>query len=108
MPKRVCSRPEARNRVEQRLDELGCHTAAAHYGQAVRALGRTLAFSAADAGTDGRSLVFVRDVATGETTLVSRAAGPRGASADADAHARTPGPLTGISAGMDARSGTGA
>jgi hypothetical protein len=31
--------PEARNWLEQRLDQLGWDTAAAHYGQAVRALG---------------------------------------------------------------------
>jgi Tol biopolymer transport system component len=64
---------------------VGRGSAGAIYEPRLSADGRTLAFSAADAGTDGRSLVFVRDVATGATTLVSRA-GARGASADDDAY----------------------
>ena len=51
-----------------------------------RATAARSSFSAADAGTDGRALVFVRDVATGATTLVSRAPGADGASADDDAY----------------------
>jgi Tol biopolymer transport system component len=65
---------------------VGRGSAGAIYEPRLSADGRTLAFTAADAGTDGRSLVFVRDVATGATTLVSRAGGADGASADDDAY----------------------
>ena len=64
---------------------VGRGSAGAIYEPRLSGDGRTLAFSAADAGTDGRALVFVRDVATGATTLVSRA-GTDGASADDDAY----------------------
>jgi Tol biopolymer transport system component len=65
---------------------VGRGSAGAIYEPRLSGDGRTLAFTAADAGTDGRALVFVRDVATRATTLVSRAAGPDGASADDDAY----------------------
>lgn len=64
---------------------VGRGSAGAIYEPRLSADGRVLAFSAADAGTDGRTLVFVRDVASGKTALVSRA-GPSGASADDDAY----------------------
>ena len=64
---------------------VGRGSAGAIYEPRLSADGRVLAFSAADAGTDGRTLVFVRDVASGRTTLVSRA-GAAGASADDDAY----------------------
>ena len=64
---------------------VGRGSAGAIYEPRLSGDGRILAFSAADAGTDGRALVFVRDVANGATTLVSRA-GADGASADDDAY----------------------
>ena len=64
---------------------VGRGSAGAIYEPRMSGDGRILAFSAADAGTDGRALVFVRDVANGATTLVSRA-GAGGASADDDAY----------------------
>ncbi len=64
---------------------VGRGSAGAIYEPRLSADGRVLAFSAADAGTDGRALVYVRDVATGATTLVSRAGGD-GPSADDDAY----------------------
>ena len=64
---------------------MGRGSAGAIYEPRLSGDGRILAFSAADAGTDGRALVFVRDVANGATTLVSRA-GADGASADDDAY----------------------
>jgi Tol biopolymer transport system component len=64
---------------------VGRGSAGAIYEPRLSGDGRILAFSAADAGTDGRALVFVRDVANGATTLVSRA-GAAGASADDDAY----------------------
>jgi Tol biopolymer transport system component len=74
------------DRATGRSQLVGRGSAGAIYEPRLSADGRTLAFTAADAGTDGRALVFVRDVATGRTTLVSRAAGAEGASADDDAY----------------------
>ena len=47
--------------------------------------GSAVLVTAADAGTDGRTLVYLRRLADGTTTLVSRATGTAGAPADADA-----------------------
>jgi Tol biopolymer transport system component len=73
------------DRVAGTSQVVGRGSAGAIYEPRLSADGRVLVFNAADAGTDGRSLVFVRDVTTGTTTLVSRASG-NGASADEDAY----------------------
>ena len=48
--------------------------------------GHSLLLTAGDAASDGHSLVYLRSLATGATTLVSRAGGRGGAAADGDAH----------------------
>ena len=72
------------DRESGKAQVVGRGSAGATYEARLSGDGRTLVFSAADAGTDGRALVYARDVATGTTTLVSRA--PGGASADDDAY----------------------
>jgi len=48
--------------------------------------GGALAYTAIEPGGDGRTLVYVRTLADGRTTLVSRAAGAEGAPAASDAY----------------------
>jgi Tol biopolymer transport system component len=74
------------DRDSGRAQRVGRGSAGATYEPRLSGDGRVLVFSAADAGTDGRALVFTRDVATGTTTLVSRAGGADGRSADDDAY----------------------
>ena len=71
--------------VQERLVGRGSSGGAA-YAPRLSANGRWVVFTAEDAASDGHSLVFRRSVATGRTELVSRADGPAGAPADADAH----------------------
>ncbi len=58
----------------------------ASYAPRLSADGRFVVFVAEDAAADGHALVFRRTVRSGATVLVSRANGPAGAAAGADAH----------------------
>lgn len=71
--------------VRERLVGRGSGGGAA-YAPRISGDGRFVILTVADAAADGHTLVFRRSVATGATELVSRADGPDGAAADADAH----------------------
>ncbi len=65
---------------------VGRGSASAAYAPRLTGDGRFVVFTAEDAAADGHSLVFRRSIEGGATELVSRADGPSGVPAGADAH----------------------